>query len=158
MLAEYGDLWDLPCDARCLTVNGYVKTNGEAVMGRGVALQAKQRWPELPRILGVNIQIFGNHVFDLWQPPNEPLFISFPVKAHWREQADLELIKRSCRELMAVADRLELEHIILPKPGCGNGRLSWDIVRPAISPLLDDRVSVLYYDPPGAIQRKLLDF
>lgn len=115
-------------------------------MGRGVALQAKQRWPQLPRILGESIQKSDNHVAYLLWPDEALLLLSFPTKHHWRDDADLELIARSCGELIILADRLNLEHILLPRPGTGNGRLDWTQVRPVIAPILDDRVSVLYYD------------
>jgi hypothetical protein len=60
-----GNLWQLPGDARCITVNGATRGDGTAVMGRGTAAQAAQRWPHLPRILGDAITQSGNHVADL---------------------------------------------------------------------------------------------
>lgn len=142
-----GNLWTLPADARCITTNGAVTKNGLAVMGRGVAAQAKSRWPGLPGILGESIQERGNHVADLWKPTGKPVLVSFPVKHHWREVADLDLIKRSCGELMDLADRLGLQAVLLPRPGCGNGRLDWAQVGPATAPLLDDRVTIVHLPP-----------
>lgn len=138
-----GDLWRLPGDARCITVNGATRGDGTAVMGRGTAAQAAQRWPSLPRILGESIRRRGNHVTDVFMP-GEPMLIAFPVKHHWRQRADLALIGRSCGELMDLADRLDLGTILLPRPGCGNGQLDWAEVGPAIAPLLDDRVTIVY--------------
>lgn len=140
-----GDLWRLPGDARCITVNGATRKDGTAVMGRGTAAQAAQRYPRLPKILGESIRRRGNHVVDLFMP-GEPMLISFPVKHHWRQPADLALIGRSCGELMDLADRMGLEAILLTRPGCGNGRLAWAEVGPAIAPLLDDRVTIVYAD------------
>lgn len=140
-----GDLWHLPADARCITTNGAVRKDGAAVMGRGVAAQAKERWPMLPTVLGYCIREHGNHVRLLMNPAGDSaVLVSFPVKHHWRETADLALIERSCGELMDLADRLGLEAILLPRPGCGNGRLDWAQVGPAIAPLLDDRVTIIY--------------
>jgi len=34
-----GNLFHTPCDVICITTNGFVKRNGEAVMGRGCAVQ-----------------------------------------------------------------------------------------------------------------------
>jgi hypothetical protein len=45
---------------------------------------------------------------------------------------------------MDLADRLGLQTILLPRPGCGNGQLDWAQVGPAIAPLLDDRVTIVY--------------
>lgn len=140
-----GDLWRLPGDARCITVNGATRNDGQAVMGRGVAAQAKERWPFLPAVLGEYIRQCGNHVGVLLEPVgNSALLLSFPVKHHWREAADLDLIQRSCVELMGLADDYDLEKVLLPRPGCGNGRLDWAQVGPTIAPLLDDRVTIVY--------------
>jgi len=141
-----GNLWTFPADARCITTNGAVTKSGLAVMGRGVAAQAKERWPGLPGILGELLQERGNHVADLWKPTGRPLLVSFPVKHSWRQPADLALIERSCNELMDLADRIGLRNIALPRPGCGNGGLDWAQVGPAIAPLLDDRVTIVYSD------------
>jgi len=148
-----GNLWTFPADARCITTNGATRQDGQAVMGRGVAAQAKERWPMLPAVLGVHLRQHGNHVQLLMspetiQPPFDDMahILAFPVKHHWRQPADLDLIKRSCGELMELADRIGLRSIALPRPGCGNGRLDWAEVGPAIAPLLDDRVTIVYSD------------
>lgn len=138
-----GDLWRLPADARCITTNGAVRQDGAAVMGRGVAAQAKTRWPGIEFFFGERLQHFGNHALCLGVWDGAEL-VSFPVKRHWREAADLNLILQSCRELMALADERPWQRILLPRPGCGNGRLDWAQVGPAIAPLLDDRVSIVY--------------
>ena len=49
-----GDIWKSDCDIIAITTNGVVKKNGELVMGRGIASQAKQRYPDIPKILGAN--------------------------------------------------------------------------------------------------------
>ncbi len=45
MIEEFGDIWEIPGDARVITTNGVVRKDGACVMGRGVALQAKMRYP-----------------------------------------------------------------------------------------------------------------
>ncbi len=136
-----GDLWSLPgFHVICITTNGYVNSRGRAVMGRGCALEAKTRMPGLDLMLGKSIKKHGNHVllFGLYEGCD---IVSFPVKHNWWEKADIELIKRSCAELV---DRLEPWHkVLLPRPGCGNGHLDWNEVRAIISPLLPDSVYVV---------------
>jgi hypothetical protein len=113
------------------------------VMGRGVALQAIQRMPDLQFALGAEIRHAGNHVYAFWKYR----VVSFPVKAHWREQADLELISRSARELSGLsitrADGGLVRPIYLPRAGCGNGRLRWEDVRPLLAAILDDRFIIV---------------
>lgn len=156
-----GDLFNPPhgADAICLTTNGMVKRDGSCVMGRGCAAQAKTRWPGIEHILGSKIMELENHVHLLTQFDPRCLLVhhdyenveldyhvvSFPVKHHWRDQADLDLIKRSANELMSLVEGLGWARVILPRPGCGNGRLGWGDVQEVIQPILDDRVSVIHF-------------
>jgi hypothetical protein len=137
------DLWDAPCDARCITTNGTVKDNGRAVMGRGVAKQATQRYAYLQKALGELLQTLGNHVHVLRIATGEPTLVTFPVKHEWEERADLELIARSARELVILASDMGWATIVLPRPGCGNGHRKWSEVRPILQPILDDRFTVV---------------
>lgn len=138
-----GDLWTYPADVRVITTNGTVKRNGEAVMGRGCAAEAKQRWPKLPRELGRLIRSDGNHVHVLVTPESLPFRLaSFPVKHSWYEKADLDLIERSAEELLDIASNLG-NVFVLPRPGCGNGKLSWGDVRPVLEEMLDDRFHII---------------
>lgn len=126
-----GDLWDYynkPNHFVCITTNGFVKKNGEAVMGRGCALEAKQMFPQVAYALGQRIKTIGNKPG--WLTVNEfgdKLFI-FPVKHNWWEEADLKLIDHSLAMLMVEALNNPSNIYVLPRPGCGNGRLSWSQV------------------------------
>lgn len=128
MLEANGNLWDFD-GYKVITTNGFIKKNGECVMGRGCAKEASIRYPKLPYELGMAIKEFGNHVlcFDKYQ------LVTFPVKHNWWEKADLELIKESAKELLRFS---YLGNIFLPRPGCGNGQLTWDEVKPVIEPIL----------------------
>lgn len=135
-----GDLWTTPADVICITTNGSVQSNGKAVMGRGCALEAKTKFPVMEKWLGSSIKKYGNHVVSLGIFM-ERSFFSFPVKHNWWEKADIELIKRSCTEL---TERIEpWNKVLLPRPGCGNGRLKWEDVKKVIAPLLPDNVLVI---------------
>lgn len=141
------DLWHVPhADATVITTNGFVKKNGRAVMGRGCALEAARRYPRLPRLLGRMIQADGNHVYDLWKPRGQPVIVSFPVKRAWWERADPALIARSADELVEKADRLGWQIVAMPRPGCGNGQLSWDAISHLLTALLDDRFVVCHME------------
>lgn len=142
-----GNLWDLPADALCITTNGFVKSNGKAVMGRGCALEAKQRYPQIDWYLGQFIKQYGNvPVCIKSNDPTPPYIFSFPVKHVWWEAADLQLIEQSARELMKILDALpQIKTILLPRPGCGNGKLKWEDVKKVIEPILDDRVMVVTF-------------
>lgn len=139
------DLFQVACDAIVITTNGFIKNDGTAVMGRGVALQASQKWPSLPQLLGRSLRDNGNHVVDLWKPMESPLILTMPVKGAWMEKAMRNLIWRSAIELMDKADTLGLRTICLPRPGCGNGALDWEEqIKDQLSNLLDDRFVVVF--------------
>lgn len=142
-----GDLWDhwgKPNTVILITTNGYIKSNGEAVMGAGCAKQAAMKIPTLPRVLGNNIIRYGNNVNELLSSEDglKPSVLSFPVKHNWWELADIELIKRSAKELLGYAEQCPHLTFILPRPGCGNGRLKWEWVKPILE-FLPDNVEVI---------------
>lgn len=132
-------------DAVCFTSNGIVKRDGTAVMGAGVARAFKQKFPQLPQQLAQRLNSWGNrvHVLDNYDVTST-LIISFPTKNHWRNPSTLELISKSAAELRKLADIIPLNNIWLPKPGCANGGLSWDVVRPVLEPHFDDRFTICY--------------
>lgn len=151
MREDLADLWTYPADARVITTNGTVKANGRAVMGRGVALQATQRFARVQLALGTCLRQHGNHVTIVLRPPEQPTLymvdvplVSFPVKHAWNEPADLELIARSAAELVKLTGEEGWKRVVLPRPGCNNGRRSWQReVRPILTPILDDRFTVV---------------
>jgi len=143
MKEVFGDAFDLikNYNSLCITTNGYVKNNGACVMGRGIALTAARKYFMLPFMIGTRIKKFGNHVCKI-ELPDIQLYM-FPVKHNWYEVADIELIKRSCHELMnQIAPE---EKVLLPRPGCGNGHLKWTDVKPILEPILDDRISIVHW-------------
>ena len=157
MLEVRGNLWTYPADVRVITTNGSVKTNGECVMGRGCAKEARDRCPGLAKLLGDKIAEKGNHVHFLYSEGQEDLIdvYSFPVKHKWMEKADIKLIERSARELVHEMIGMPSDTgylvsptssvIVLPRPGCGNGGLRWEDVKEVISPILDDRFHVITF-------------
>lgn len=155
MLEVYGDLWtynpiknplhDIP--AICITTNGYVKVNGKAVMGRGIAKQCLERFPGIDKDLGWMIATRGHKVL-CFRDAIAQLIYSFPTKHHWREKADLDLIKLSAEQLADMAIRRPWRVYILPRPGCSNGQRDWlSEVRPIIEPILPDNVHVITNQP-----------
>ena len=127
MKVVVGDLWEVQADFKCIPTNGNVRQDGTAVMGRGVALQAAQRYPEIPEHLGQNIRLGGNSVHLL--PHN---LFSFPTKHHWWEKADLTLIRRSAEKLKEYADESPKLIFAMPLPGVGNGGRSPEEIWPLL--------------------------
>lgn len=135
-----GDLWVYPADWRVVTTNGVVKSDGDLVMGKGVALQAVERFPWLALKLGFWTNRYGSRVFICRQEH----LIAFPTKDDWRKPSRIEIIENSLRQLVELADKYKLKNIILPPPGCGNGCLNFHFVRPLLKTYLDDRFTVVH--------------
>lgn len=149
---EITDLFLEPADAICLTTNGSIKMNGSAVLGRGVALRAKRLWYGIEYLLGRLIKRQGNVVQVLTRETDTGLkylrlprqngefllcpvpwhIVAFPVKEKWPEKADLELIGTSAKALRLLIKERSWKRVLLPRPGCGNGQLSWTKVRPVL--------------------------
>ena len=122
----------------CITTNGAVNSKGLAVMGRGVALQAKNHYPGLSNNLGAKITRWGGIPYGGVISITPRLF-SFPVKHHWKDnKADLSLIKWATQVLETFMRNVNSDRIVLlPRPGCGNGGLDWEDVEPIVSRLSD---------------------
>ena len=139
-----GDIWDYRKQGYVVvTTNGFVKANGDCVMGRGIALQARNRFKGLAKALGTKINEGGNrvHVFESYK------IITFPVKEVWWEPAKQWLIQRSCQQLLnCLNDRTDKAFI--PHAGCQNGKLDWETqVKPIFEQEFgnDDRIIVVTY-------------
>lgn len=134
-----GNIWEYWEDGYYIVVptNGFVKKDNKAVMGRGVALQASQKFTTLSKSLGARIRLKGNNVY-FWE---EFRLITFPVKNNWWETADTQLITKSCIQLAKIAK--EFYPLYMPKVGCGNGKLNWEKVRPLLYSYLKDKVVIV---------------
>lgn len=128
-----------------VTTNGMIKKDSTAVMGAGIAKTAAALFPSLPRLLANSLKKHGNRTFAYRVADTKnrtATVITMPTKQDWRDPSDLELIKKSCKEMLQIADANGLTEVYLPCPGCSNGKLDWNDVKPAIAAILDDRFTV----------------
>lgn len=145
------DLWE--CDGvLAITTNGFVKSNGNAVMGAGVAREAVLLIPGVERELGRLLRKNGNICQRVAGPgcniEFERSIVSFPVKHNWFEKASLGLIAESARQLGVLMDKHVQGDIFLPRPGCGNGKLTWPVVRDTLEPILGHHDNLYIVDRP----------
>lgn len=152
MLEECGDFWTMPAGLRCITTNGALRRNGNAIMGKGIALEARKRYHDVEAILGSLINKYGNHVFYLGYD-----IISFPTKYHWKQDSDIQLIKRSSQELVALLKDNPAKRVLLTRPGCGNGNLQWSEVKPVIQEIFADNKFVIVYNDYSRYQKKICE-
>lgn len=133
------DIWSYQGQAIiAITTNGSLTRDGRAIMGKGVARQAAERFPELRHKLGRLLQVRGNHVHEVLLG-----LVSFPVEETPFSQPDKRLIRQSAEELRLLADTNRWQQIVVPRPGCGGGGLRWEEVRPLLADLFDQRFIVV---------------
>jgi hypothetical protein len=142
MKEERGNLWNYHIENWiCITTNGFVRTDGKAVMGAGCALEAATKYEEFPERLGTAMVALGNIplVFPEWE------IITFPVKHLHYKDADPELIKKSAEKLVQLITTLDIDKIYIPRPGCGAGNLNWCDVKKILEPIFDDRFVIVTF-------------
>lgn len=126
-----GDLLSSPAQVLVNTVN----TVG--VMGKGIALQFKNKYPDMFKayqyICEKNLLDVGK--LYLWKSP-EKWVLMFPTKKHWRNPSKIEYIEQGLVKFVKNYERLGIESIAFPKLGCGNGNLDWKTVRPIMEKYL----------------------
>lgn len=131
-----------------ITTNGEVKSDGSAVMGKGIAKQAvDELGQDIMRILGSYIKQYGNRVFNLGNyviGQNCVRVFSFPTKYSWRDDSDLTLITKSLEQSKEVLNKFECTVAFMPCPGIGNGNLSINTVRPVLDLMTDERYFVCF--------------
>jgi O-acetyl-ADP-ribose deacetylase (regulator of RNase III) len=112
--------------------------NTEGVMGKGIALQFKQAFPEMFKAYenacrDNQVKLGHVHLYDLGGLVGGPRWIvNFPTKGHWRSKSRLNDIRSGLGDLLATIRRLNIKSIALPPLGCGHGGLNWSDVEPLI--------------------------
>ena len=120
-----------------ITTNGHVNSYGNLTMGAGNAKQAMNKFSGLSKQLAALVRVKGNRVHVLEERKGYRL-ITFPVKRVWDERADLDLISSSAEQLLHLTEVYKSCLFILPRPGCGNGDLDWEEVKPRLVHLPDN--------------------
>ena len=141
---KFGNMWH---EIRCarmflITTNSYIRKDGCLVMGRGIAKQAAERMPGLPKAAGDAVKRWGGgHLSEYgllmsqsWPENNLGLF---QVKRRYDKPAELYLIQLSARMLAAFMRKNKVPLANLNFPGIGNGRLRQDEVLDILLPELE---------------------
>lgn len=137
--------------------------NTVGVMGKGVALLFKEKFPEnykryrsackrnkleIGKMFFVKVeQAQGGLLIDPIEPNtttgNPEWIINFPTKKHWRSPSQIEWIEKGLIDLKrGIRNRTEIRSVAMPQLGCGNGGLNWKNVRPLIEDAFKDLAEV----------------
>lgn len=150
-----GDI--LQSDAQMIVI----PVNCVGVMGKGLALQAKQKWPELNndyRQLCKDKKLKPGDIW-LWKSGDAdietgPTIACVATKDHWRDPSQLRWVTTSVKVLERICHFGDVETVAIPMLGCGNGGLEWKSVLPVIRAYFDcaifqeeDKIKALVYGP-----------
>lgn len=122
-LIENGDIFNSDCEYLVNPVN----TVG--VMGKGLALQFKEKFPE-------NFNKYKKYCNSkdftvgklLIITENDKKIINFPTKIHWKDKAKLKFIEDGLEKLKIAIEKRNIKSVAMPKIGCGLGELDWNTV------------------------------
>ncbi len=146
-----GNMFDVDADVLVNTINCV------GVMGCGVALEFKKRYPnmfrEYCRACKSNEILPGT----LWyfRASDHKLIVNFPTKDHWRERSRYSYISSGLKQLKLLVMKLSKgSSIAVPALGCGHGGLDWNVVLPLINEHLEDSEHVdIYVFQPIVMQK-----
>ena len=146
-----GNLIEADVEALVNTVN----TVG--VMGKGIALQFKQAFPENFKTYQKaynqgELKIGRILVVPTNRLTNPKYILNFPTKKHWRSKAKIEYIDEGLIDLKRIILEKNITSIAVPPLGCGFGGLNWEDVKPQIEKALEEvgNIHALVFEPEGA--------
>lgn len=148
IIYKKGNLFSEETEALVNTVNCV------GVMGRGIALQFKNQFPENFKTYAKGCKektimpgkMFVHKTDTLTNPK---FIINFPTKRHWRGASRIEDIESGLSDLINIIQEYSIKSIALPPLGCGLGGLQWNTVKKLIEDKLKDlsEIEIVVFEP-----------
>ena len=134
-----GNMWEMlgQVDWFCITTNAIVKNNGALVMGAGIAKQVRDYQQGIDKICGDVVRQHAVHNLYGFIEAMPGLGL-FQVKQHFKDKADLGIIRHSVVKMQEHIKNHPGDLYALNFPGIGNGKLQYDEVKPIIDALPDN--------------------
>ncbi|MCI0705689.1 MAG: macro domain-containing protein, partial [Planctomycetia bacterium] len=132
--------------------------NCVGVMGKGIALEFKKRFPEMykdyvGRCQRGQIRLGEPYLYRTLIPP---WVLNFPTKDHWRSVSRLTDITNGLGYLQDHYREWGITSLALPPLGCGHGQLEWRVVGPTLYRHLSRfEIPVELFAPRGALREEL---
>lgn len=128
--------------------------NTFGVMGKGLALQFKQKFPHNYKVYkeackNQTIAIGKLLLVDESDLEQKKYIINFPTKKHWRSPSQIEYIEEGLKDLVRIIKENTFESIAIPALGCGLGGLKWEEVKLLLEKYLKDveKVEITVFEP-----------
>ncbi len=143
-----GDILDAQAEALVNTVNCV------GIMGRGIALQFKNRFPGNFKAYEAackrqEVQPGRMFIYATGLMHGPKYIINFPTKRHWKGKSRIEDVEAGLVDLRHQIEEHGIRSIAIPPLGAGLGGLNWKDVRPRIENALRSlgEVSISVYEP-----------
>lgn len=149
-----GDMFESDAQTLVNTVNT------EGVMGKGIALQFRKRFPDmyedyLARCERGEVQLGRPYIY---KERLHPWIINFPTKKYWRSISRLEDIVEGLEYLEEHYREWGVRSLAVPPLGCGEGGLEWRVVGRVLYRCLSEfDIPVTLYAPYGTPSEQLAD-
>ncbi|TXR66903.1 macro domain-containing protein [Bacillus sp. AR18-7] len=153
IIYERGDLFK-----RLNQVEAIINTvNCVGVMGKGIALEFKKRYPEnfqmyKKKCFNKELTIGNSFIYEIPYNETTKFIINFPTKQHWRNPSKIEYIEKGLDNLIKLIAEYNIKSLAMPALGCGNGNLDWDIVKPLIEKKLGvlNDIEIVIFEPSAS--------
>lgn len=136
--------------------------NTVGVMGKGIALQFKNQFPNNSKIYNKACKEETIAIGKLLVTEDESLLggkkiiVNFPTKKDWRQPSEYEYIEKGLIDLVNVIQEKKIKSIAIPPLGAGNGGLDWSKVKVLMEKYLSSLETDIYiYQPNYTVQEVL---
>ena len=140
------DIWAYPATIRVNTVNCV------GVMGRGIALEFKDRYPRMfiayAKVCRAG-ELYPGGIFDWTSPVDGIRILNVATKDHWRDPSQYEWIRTGLQSIKAaLLPSQKIEKVALPAMGCSNCGLKFETVREMVFEELDSQMHEIHLFSP----------
>lgn len=152
MKVKIGNIFESKCSAIVNTVNCV------GVMGKGIALEFKKRYPEMfmDYVRKCDNGIVKPGIPYIYKNEDGTNILNFPTKDHWRSSSRLSYVVDGLDWVVENYKKYNIKSIAFPPLGCGNGGLSWKVVGPIMYQKLSQLdIPVEIYAPFGTSQKDI---
>ncbi len=135
-----GDITKNQAQVLVNTVNSRLAPSGRGVMGAGVAKAFKNAFPSIMKdyekaIRSGELRPGTAMLFDL---PDGRKWAALATKDDWKNPSQMKWVEDGLKDLAKNMKAAGLTSVAIPPPGCGNGGLNWEKVRPLVLEHLSD--------------------
>lgn len=127
--------------------------NCVGIMGRGLALQFKNKFPQNLKeyqlaCTNKEVQLGKMFVHQTGQLINPKYIINFPTKGHWKQNSKIEDISNGLDDLITIIEKYSIKSIAIPPLGSGLGGLDWNQVKKLIEEKLKNiNCTIILFEP-----------